>query len=211
MGIVTTWKKRRAEARKRKTAAQAEIKADKLIVAKAKKEIKHATEVIHRHQTTPQKKAIKFALSHVGVSESPAGSNRGPLIDQWEREVDMVAQPWCGAFQHAVLTHAGVKGLSSRIRYVPYIVEDAKAGVNGMLKVVPFAERAPGDLVIFQFDTGAVDHVGMYLGTNPDGTLKTVEGNTSSGVTGSQDNGGCVAVRSRSRNLVAAIVRPRYP
>ena len=38
-------------------------------------------------------------------------------------------------------------------------------------------------------------------------TLYTIEGNTSSGNTGSQDNGGCVAAKTRSANKVFAYIR----
>lgn len=153
--------------------------------------------------------ALNYALSFVGTKESPANSNRGPQIDKWEQAVDMIAQPWCGAFVHAALDHAGVKGLSSRMRYCPYIIEDAKAGKNGLLKVVPWEDRTPGDLLVYQWDTGPVDHVGLYFSdARGPVTVNTVEGNTA---VGNDSNGGEVMRRVRDRKFVAAVVRPAYP
>lgn len=155
--------------------------------------------------------AVKYALSFQGVKESPANSNRGKLIDGWQKGVGMIAQPWCGAFVHGVLSHVGVKGLSARMRYTPYIVEDGRAGKNGLLCEVGWDDKKRGDLFLFDFDGGGVDHVGIFTGiTYADGSAQTVEGNTSSGSAGSQSNGGMVAVRSRPRSIVAHVIRPRY-
>jgi hypothetical protein len=207
MGILSRWRKKRRDAQQAKKEGLEEV-------WQAQRDIAYANRVIERHKRpSPQAQAIKFAQKHVGIRE--VGNNAGPKIEQWQKLVEtfpgeMRGAPWCGAFMFAVLKHVGVKGLSWRLRYVPYIVEDAKLGRNGMKQLVAWNDRRPGDLVIFNFDGGVVDHVGMYVRDNPDGTIATIEGNTSSGSAGSQANGGGVFARSRARAIVSYLVRPRY-
>lgn len=157
-------------------------------------------------------RAVVYAESFQGVKEHPAGSNSGPHITDWLRAVDCPPAPWCGAFMHAVLDHIGVKGITSRMRYVPWIVADGRAGVNGFVKVVSIDEARAGDLVCFDWEmNGVADHVGMFTGMFNAGQLVTIEGNTTAeGAAGNQSNGGQVAIRNRPRSTVAAIVRPRY-
>ena len=51
--------------------------------------------------------------------------------------------------------------------------------------------------------------MGFILKRNEDGSYLTVEGNTSAGA-GSQDNGGCVAIKTRKQSQVVFIYRPAY-
>jgi hypothetical protein len=44
---------------------------------------------------------------HIGVTEHPAGSNRGPDVDAWERACGVIAAPWCGCFANACLVAGG--------------------------------------------------------------------------------------------------------
>jgi hypothetical protein len=167
------------------------------------------------------RKAVEWALRQAadGVVESPPFSNRGPRIDQWQKDVGMQGQPWCGAFTFAALKVAGVKGLSWRMRYTPFIVEDAKAGRNGLLRVVPVADAQAGDLWVVDFKpAGVIQHVGLLVRKPKWSRLRrcwvfwTVEGNTSPGSGGSQDNGGGVYRRKRYANELATVViaRPRW-
>lgn len=207
MGVVERWRKTRAERRKKELALEKDLKE-----AKAARQA--ADRVLKRHATSSAvaaKKAIAYAQAYEGTVEDPGRPNRGTQVDKWERLVEMIAQPWCGAFMYAVLRHAGVKGLSTRMRYVPYILADAKAGSNGMDKVVPLSAALPGDLLIFNWDGGEPDHVGMYLGRDKNGGILTIEGNTTSGSAGNQSNGGGVWNRTRLPANVQAVVRPRYP
>lgn len=163
-------------------------------------------------KTGPIEKTIAWERKQLGTTESPANSNRGPQIDVWQREVEMIAQPWCGAFQGAALRRAGVKGLTYRIRYCPFIREDAKLGRNGFIAWLAPAQIKRGDLVLFDWErNGVEDHVGIaledYRGI---GTLRTLEGNTSSDNNGSQSNGGGVYERVRSISLIAGGARPDY-
>ncbi len=66
----------------------------------------------------------------------------------------------------------------------------------------------PGDLVMFDFKGNHTkrDHVGIVVSASGD-TVSTVEGNTS--VT-SNDNGGAVMRRTRTRSQITSFIRPRY-
>jgi hypothetical protein len=57
---------------------------------------------------TAAERVIAAAARHVGVTESPPGSNRGPWIDRWQRRWGLLGQPWCGMFVSAVYAEAGV-------------------------------------------------------------------------------------------------------
>lgn len=113
-------------------------------------------------------------------------------------------QPWCGSFTNAVLADAGLAGEPSSV-YTP-----AGLAAYRRLGRSP-SQPARGDLVFFNFPGGeGVDHVGVVERVNQDGTLETIEGNTSPGNTGSQSNGGGVYRRHRPRSVVAGFGRPAY-
>ena len=77
-------------------------------------------------------------------------------------------------------------------------------------KVIPKNKGQLGDVVLFNFSGGtSPQHVGFILKRNEDGSYLTVEGNTSAGA-GSQDNSGCVAIKTRKQSQVVFIYRPKY-
>ncbi|TPF97552.1 endolysin [Bifidobacterium sp. UTCIF-39] len=104
--------------------------------------------------------------------------------------------PFCAMFASWCLDRAGQSFPGMPAAYVPYILRDGRnAG-----RQVDTRGAQPGDLVIFQWDSGPVDHIG-FVEINRGGYLQTIEGNT---------NNGSVARRTRSWNVVAAILRPAY-
>ena len=83
----------------------------------------------------------------------------------------------------------------------------ANAGMS-----VPKMSAQPGDIVIFDWPgsrDGANDHVG-FVELNRSTYIQTIEGNTSSGASGSQGNGGVVARRTRDWSVVQDVIRPVY-
>jgi cell wall-associated NlpC family hydrolase len=87
-----------------------------------------------------------------------------------------------------------------RYAYVPYLLQDALAGRNGVTRTF---DPRPGDLVTFDWDGGGVpDHVELV--DKPPRTLTvgtsftTVGCNTSFDEQGSQSNGGACAQRTRT-------------
>lgn len=78
--------------------------------------------------------------------------------------------------------------------------------------IVPKMSAQPGDIVIFDWPgsrDGANDHVG-FVELNKGSYIQTIEGNTSSGASGSQGNGGVVARRTRDWSVVQDVIRPAY-
>lgn len=155
--------------------------------------------------------ALKFAKAHLGVHESPAGSNWGGLVEDWIRLAGYASPvPWCGCFVNACLVSAGIPNGRGWIGYTPAIIAHAKAGTGGWSW---HADGEPGDLVLF--DTPGGDpavHVGMVVKRLAEGRYLTREGNTSSG-TGSQSDGGMVAERDRTSTTAfrqAGFARPPW-
>lgn len=143
--------------------------------------------------------AVRWAGAQVGTRESPANSNRGPKITEWQRALGswLVGLAWCGVFVGTALIRAGVKGVTSRIASVAMIEDDARAGRGPFRGWTTDASRArAGDLAVIG---GRGVHVELVVGTHADGSADTIGGNTSAGVAGSQSDGGGVFRRHRSR------------
>lgn len=67
----------------------------------------------------------------------------------------------------------------------------------------------PGDIVFFKYKTNnrRTNHVGLVYSVKSADSFQTVEGNTS---VNSNDNGGKVMLRERTRTNVVAFARPKY-
>lgn len=152
-----------------------------------------------------------------GLKESPAGSNRVPRLQAVGKAQGLnsyyynMGWPWC-AYSAMLAAHnagsasakAGFAG-KFNVLYVPEIEAEARAGRHGM-RLVGWKDARPGDFVIFNWDGGVPDHIGMLVGTEV-GYAVTVEGNTSADSGGSQSNGGGVYIRHRDRSTIQSIVR----
>lgn len=153
-------------------------------------------------------KAVELALkdARAGVKEYPPGSNRGGRVDAMQRRFGIIAQPWCGAAVGTWLEEAGFD-VPARVVYVPYVFADAIAQRNNWHEVSAREVKA-GDAVCFDFQgDGVADHIALARGPVKNGMVPTVEGNTSYGTAGSQDNGGAVAIRERPVSQVQAFAR----
>lgn len=148
---------------------------------------------------------VRIAAAEIGVKESPSGSNCVKYNDWfYGRSVRGASYPWCAAFVSWVLAQAGAGHLAARSASCPAIKSDAQrrgtyhAGFDGI---------ALGDLVLYQFDRDAdPDHIGIV--ENVSGSnIVAIEGNTS---LTSNDNGGAVMRRTRSKGLIMGYVRPAY-
>ena len=64
-----------------------------------------------------------------------------------------------------------------------------------------------GDLCLMDFGKGRASHIGIVEKANSDGTYTTIEGNTSRS---SDDNGGVVMRRTRSKSVIRGFARPDY-
>lgn len=74
------------------------------------------------------------------------------------------------------------------------------------------SQAEPGDVLVFDWNWGtrATNHVGILEKTTSHGNPQTIEGNTSSGSSGSQSNGGGVYRRVRRWSQVRYVIRPRW-
>lgn len=146
---------------------------------------------------------LRIARGEIGVTESPAGSNR----QKYGAAYGMIGVPWCVIFCWWCFREAGASALfyggGKTASCSQYIAWAKKAGqwVTGDYK--------PGDLVFFDFNPKAgdgVDHIGIV--ESWDGrTLVTIEGNTSMT---SQDNGGAVMRRTDHGAYAVGAARPAY-
>jgi len=168
-------------------------------------------------------------------SEKPAGSNVVPQLSLLCKDMKLAAYyyqmgyAWCAL---AVFTSflaegstAGKYGLREgkyNALYTPEIRAVAERGAFGLASQSK-TTIVKGTALLFDFggsNGSEVDHIGIALG-KPGQVVKaggktwrpgknsvvTVEGNTSYDDSGSQSNGGCVAIRTRSLSVIRAAVR----
>lgn len=122
-----------------------------------------------------------LATAELGVAEEPTGSNDGARIAEYRTATKgSGVGPWCAYFTSWVAAKAGVPigPDGSGMGYVPTLkqwAEDTGRYIRG-------GSGAPqvGDLVVFERNgDGVLDHIGVVTGVSPDGSIQTVEGNSS--------------------------------
>lgn len=146
---------------------------------------------------------VKYAGTFAGITESPPGSNR----TQFGRAYGMDGVPWCAMFVWFVLEHFQLRHIKSA--YTPTVAQwyaDQKRGFTDETKI------QVGDLLFFNFpDTlDRIQHIAFATSPFKAGKVETIEGNTSAGPGGSQDNGGGVFRRDRGPAEIVYIGRPFY-
>lgn len=138
---------------------------------------------------------LEIATKDVGYTESPANSNK-TKFGKW---YGMDGQPWCMMAVQYWFDQAGCP--------LPYKTASCSAlerWYRNNKSDSVYDDAKPGDIAIYNFGhTGIVESA---TGT----TITAIEGNTSPGEEGSQDNGGGVYRRTRKKSLVTAFLRPDY-
>lgn len=109
--------------------------------------------------------------------------------------------PYCAMAVSYWFAMAGAKCAGLPEAYCPYILNEAKKA--GAL-LSDKTKAKPGDVVLFDWDGGVVDHVGI-VEKNCGSYIQTIEGNTT--VNG---RSGSVGRRTRVWSSVAAVVRPSW-
>lgn len=146
---------------------------------------------------------IDWALSQVGYREGANNDNK------YGKDYGYNKVSWCCIFiwddfnknNASDLFYGGKKTASCTTLY-------NWAKKNGQT-VTPANVRA-GDIVFFDWDnSGDCDHVGVCVSRSGN-TVYTVEGNTSSGNSGSQSNGDGVYKRTRPLSQIKKVWRPKY-
>ncbi|CAA9516746.1 MAG: hypothetical protein AVDCRST_MAG69-2811 [uncultured Solirubrobacteraceae bacterium] len=129
--------------------------------------------------TSAGRAALAAAQREVGVAEEPPGSNDSPRIAQYRQSTagSMVA-PWCAYFVSWAGREAGApigdsgQGLGA--------VSDVWAWAQRSGKAIPAgtAPPQPGDLIVWNGR-----HIGIVESVAADGSVHTIEGNSSDAVT----------------------------
>jgi hypothetical protein len=144
---------------------------------------------------------LDVARREIGYHEAPSGANKyGAAYG-----MDRVA--WCNEFVWWCFVQAGAANLVPKSAYTPTTAAWFQARGAGD------KNPRPGDLVFYNWPGDGVDriqHVGLVEAVAPNGTLTTIEGNTTSGTGGNQSDGGWVARRSRSQSAVVVFGHPAY-
>jgi hypothetical protein len=125
----------------------------------------------------------------VGVAEQPPGSNDSPRIAQYRQATaGSGVGPWCAYFVSWAARQAGVPLGDSGQGFGR--VDDVYAWAQQTGKALPAGSTpAPGDLIVWD------EHIGVVESVDPDGTIHTIEGNSSDKVsqrTYGSDGGGAV-------------------
>lgn len=145
------------------------------------------------------------------------GNNLGPYVQQIQRlgsELSPGAWPWCAATTSWAYRCAGWKSWASFVKthheaWVPDWVRAAREKRYGMSIVTPRRARR-GDAICFDWQGDRThDHIGLIRARPNLATLNvpTVEGNTSPGTAGSQDDGGGLWLRTRNASAPQLLIR----
>ena len=118
---------------------------------------------------------VNLARQEVGVAEQPPGSNDSPRIAQYRQATaGSGVGPWCAYFVSWAARSVGAplgeqgQGFGS--------VEQVWSWAQGAGKAIPAGTQPPqtGDLIVW-----GGRHIGMVESVDPDGSIHTIEGNSS--------------------------------
>lgn len=140
-------------------------------------------------------KVIEYARKFLGQGSAT-------FADWYYGSVSYRGWAWCAVFVSYVLSHLSIKWEKNNN------VANAQIWCSKNLKWVNLSEAQAGDIVIFCWSgrgnnsgSGSRDHIGFVISRNANGTLTTLEGNTS---------GSRVAIRIRYSKNIRNIYRPDY-
>lgn len=147
---------------------------------------------------------VAAAAREVGYTERPTGSNRTKFAAIAGHPN---GQPWCASFVVAIARRVGLQ-LPSESAYTPTMA----AGFKNVGRWVTPKNIEPGDVVFYDFPDSKrrIQHVGIAAARPAAGFIDCIEGNTSAGSSGSQDNGGGVYRRRRPLAHVVGAGRPAF-
>ncbi len=162
-------------------------------------------------------KVIEIARGELGTTEEPV--NRVKYNDAYYgKAVSGSAYPWCVVFLWWVFQEAQER--------MAFFGGGRTASCSMLLRwyreqglTVPVSEVQVGDIVLLNFNgKGTPDHCGIVVDysirvnpkTGAPDFVVTIEGNTTPGREGSQDNGGSVALKNRDFWNIVGVCRPQY-
>jgi hypothetical protein len=134
------------------------------------------TAVANRPAGSVGQAIVNAALPEVGVSEQPPGSNDSPRIAQFRQATaGSGVGPWCAYFASWAARQAGVplgdngQGFGAVSDVYAWAQKTGKAIPNGT-----GVKPQPGDLIVW-----GGEHIGIVQSVDPNGTIHTIEGNSS--------------------------------
>jgi len=175
--------------------------------------------------------ALSFGMANAAAGVHEEGSNLGDQVQFWQKTVSIPAgSSWCDAFVYAMylkswcvakgllvgktdhenrlimLAHADAFTAETKLPRTGYCPTSADAAKKqGRFKPRDFMP-SPGDQVLYDFKgQNEPHHTGLVISATAT-LLRVVEGNTSAGGSGSQDNGDGCYIKSRGRASVFGFV-----
>jgi hypothetical protein len=137
-----------------------------------------ATGVAATPQTAGQR-ALAFAQQEIGQTEQPPGSNDSPRIAEYRTATaGSGIGPWCAYFVSWAAKNAGAplgeagQGFGSVSALYGWAQRTGRATPAG-----PGVRPNPGDLIVW-----GGRHIGIVESVDPDGSIHTIEGNSSNAV-----------------------------
>ncbi len=137
---------------------------------------------------------VKNAESYIGIKE--VGNNGGREVERFLMSVNLTkGYSWCAGFIRYILDISGAvypkvrSGLAQK--YITNKSIAAKHVAKGYIKI------PKGYLVVWKKGNTYKGHIGIVRDNWHGNKGRTIEGNTSSGISGSQDNGDGVYPRTR--------------
>ena len=137
--------------------------------------------------------ALRVATEQIGQMESPLGSNTGPMVDKYLRSVGIDPNKgspddryWCMAFVYWCFEQASeALGTSNRLPKTGGCLKHWREAKNIDVARIVLRKDAyrdptllnPGMIFIMDFGEG-YGHTGIVREISPDGSVRTVEGNT---------------------------------
>jgi hypothetical protein len=116
-----------------------------------------------RKQEMFRARFVAKVRSEVGVTEWPAGSNRGKVVDLFLKAIGLSGgNAWCAAFVWFCALAAGFlkSWLPPEAGYVPEIVTVARSRKNDHVVAIDLKDAVSGDLLCMDWDhDGKADHV----------------------------------------------------
>jgi hypothetical protein len=121
---------------------------------------------------------VNLARAEIGVTEQPPGSNESPRISQFRRGTSGAPGPgpWCAYFVSWAAREAGVPIGDAGQGFGR--VDDVWAWGQSSGKAIPAGsgKPQPGDLIVWD------EHIGIVESVGADGSIRTIEGNSSNSV-----------------------------
>lgn len=150
------------------------------------------------------KAVLDRARGEIGYTETPPGSN----ITKYEAHAYEHGAQWCGTFVNWIF--APWPGELPGSMHTTPVGADYFRHAGRFGDARKGARARAGDVVFFSFNRdGTIEHIGVVESVEPF-SITTIEGNTSTGLAGSQNNGGMVARRHRSGLTIVGYGRMNY-